>query len=173
MNTPKLSTVCAAGVCAALGVGAANAGESSGAPLAQVASLAGDVLVDRGEALFPAESGMELAALDRVMVLEDGKATLAFSNGCRDEIKGPAMRTITADGACADAGATSLTKVTAEVAASPDVLALERGATSQLTDNTIGLGILGAFTLGGVVWAASNDDDENNAAPPPPPPISP
>jgi hypothetical protein len=164
MNTPKLSTVCAAGVCAALGVGAANAGESSGAPLAQVASLAGDVLVDRGEALFPAESGM---------VLEDGKATLAFSNGCRDEIKGPAMRTITADGACADAGATSLTKVTAEVAASPDVLALERGATSQLTDNTIGLGILGAFTLGGVVWAASNDDDENNAAPPPPPPISP
>jgi len=119
MLPTKLTSVCAAGVFAAIGVCAANASDAAKTPVAQLAAVSGDVLVNQGEGIAPAKAGTGLAALDRVLVLEQSKATLAFADGCRDEITGPATRMITAEGTCA----TDQTNA--------DIIALERAATSQ------------------------------------------
>jgi hypothetical protein len=166
MFSTKLTTVCAAGVFATIGAAAASASDQA-APLAQLTSLAGDVLVEQGGAIAPAESGMQLAALDRVLVLEEGRATLAFGDGCLDEVTGPAMRTITAAGTCAEtaSGATSLTDVATDAVTGQDALAVQQVATSQYfgdDDRRLGLLILGGLGLGGVIWAATSDDDDNS-----------
>jgi len=162
MFPTKLTSVCAAGVLS-IGVCAANASEPQKTPLALLTALSGDVLVDQGQSIAPAKAGTELAALDRVLVLEQGKATLAFADGCRDEITGPATRMITADGTCAQSEATSLNKVTADAAASADVRALEQAATSQMDERMLGLAIFGALGAGGLIWAITDDDNNKPA----------
>lgn len=156
MPRNTLSTRFAAGVFATLGVCTAYAAEPGTTPLVQLASVSGEVLVDQGETLSPATSGMTLKPFDRVMVLDQGKVTLAYRDGCRDELSGPTMRTVTTEAAC----------VAAQAAASPEAMALEQVATSQGVE-TAGLAILGVASAGGIIWAAT-DDDNNNAPPPPP-----
>jgi len=178
MSSTKLTSVCAAGVFAAIGACAANASDAANSPIAQLTALSGDVLVDQGQSIAPAKAGTELAALDRVLVLEQGKATLAFANGCRDEITGPATRLISAEGTCAQGEATSLSKVTADAASSADVRALELAATSMMDERALGLAIFGAFAAGGIIWAITDDDNNNKppatfAAQTTPPPLSP
>lgn len=178
MFSNKLATVCAAGVFATIGAAAASASDDAAPSLAQLTGLSGNVLVEQGDAIAPAEAGMELTALDRVLVLEQGKATLSFDNGCLDEVTGPAMRTITAAGTCAEqaAAGSSLSDVAADAVAGQNMLALQQAATSQYGDDDddrrLGLWILGAGALGGVIWAATVDDDKKRPAQPPAP-ISP
>jgi hypothetical protein len=156
MPRNTLSTRFAAGVFATLGVCTAYASEPETTPLVQLTSVSGEVLVDQGETLSPATSGMTLKPFDRVMVLDQGKATLVFRDGCRDELAGPAMRTIVATGNCSG-----------ESPLGPDAGALEQAAVSFMDedDRRLGLAIFGVAALGGVIWAATDDDDDNPPAP--------
>jgi hypothetical protein len=153
MPTNKLTARLAAGVFATLGVCAANAAEPETAPFAQLASVSGEVLVDQGETLAPATSGMTLKPFDRVMVLDQGKATLVFRDGCRNELAGPAMRTIVATGNCST-----------ENLLGPDAVALEQAAVSFMDgdERRLGLLLLGGAAVGGVIWAATDDDDDDD-----------
>jgi hypothetical protein len=132
--------------------------------LVQLASVSGEVLVDQGETLAPATPGMTLKPFDRVMVLDQGKATLVFRDGCRSELAGPAMRTIVATGNCVG-----------ENPLGPDAVALEQAAVSFLDedDRRLGLWILGAGAAGGIIWAATQDDDDGPRAVAATPPLSP
>lgn len=49
---------------------------------ATASSVAGTVQVNRGEAFVPLAAGEQVAAGDRVMALDDSKATLKFTDGC-------------------------------------------------------------------------------------------
>lgn len=151
MPTNKLTCPMAAGLFAALSVCAVNAAEPTPTPLAQLSGVSGDVLVDQGEALSPAVDGMTLSPFDRVMVPDQGSVTLVYREGCRDELAGPAMRTVTTEAAC----------VAAQAAASPEAVALQQVATSQGAE-TAGLAILGVAAAGGVIWAATEDDDDDD-----------
>lgn len=159
---------------ATLGHGAGTADQT----LATLSNTAGSVLLDQGGDFTAATEGKRLSSGDRLFVLEDGKATLSFHDGCRAELLGPALHVLTPDSTCEDlraAASGSLERVAAEATASPQAQLLQQSSTSQLNEQTIGLGILGAFALGGVIWAATDDDDGNRRPPAAvaPPPISP
>lgn len=164
MLSSKHATACAAAIVATLGMAAANASDEPQGPLAKLAALSGDVLVDQGQSLAPAETGMTLSPLDRVMVLDESRATLSFSDGCSEQVVGPAVRVISREHTCQQSSATSLDQVTASAAASTDVLALERAATAQGDDeyDQLGLIILGVVSATGLGVALAQDDPDRN-----------
>jgi hypothetical protein len=146
--------------------------------LATLSDTTGEVLLDNGGDFTAATTGISLTHGDRLFVLEDGRATLAFNDGCTAELVGPALHLLTTDTTCEElsgAASSALDQLAADAAASPQAQRLQQAATSQLDERTIGLGIMGAFALGGVIWAATDDDDDNPRPPAAvaPPPISP
>ena len=182
MSYSKACILPVGALCASLGVAAANAEQALAQPLAQLAALDGTVMVQNGTGYASADAGMSLAASDRIFVLEESRATLAFADGCNEEIVGPDMRTLTDDGSCRPAQ--SMEEVAAQTAASPDAVSLTQAATSQAAGGTAGLFGLGAGASAGVVglgvasvagfaWAASEGTGSDDRPRRPQPPISP
>ncbi|MBK1633822.1 hypothetical protein CKO31_24425 [Thiohalocapsa halophila] len=169
MSYSKACILPVGALCASLGVAAANAEQAPDQPLAQLAALDGTVMVQNGTGYASADAGMSLAASDRIFVLEESRATLAFADGCNEEIVGPDMRTLTDDATCKQPE--SLEEVAARAAGSDDAVQLSQAMTSQIVEPTAGLIGLGVASAAGVIWAVSNDDADRS--PRPARPISP
>jgi len=170
MFSTKLTSVCTAGIFAAIGVCAANASDAAKSPIAQLTALSGDVLVDQGQSIAPAKAGTELAALDRVLVLEQGKATLAFADGCRDEITGPATRTITAEGPCLKGEAATDAQTLERAATSQDErfaagAAAAAGSSGSAAAAGIGVAAVSAIVIGGSIINEATDGNDNKTSP--------
>lgn len=105
----------AVAICLSAGLGQAQAAE----PLAQIKSLKGDALVTQGERFVSAREGMALQQLDRVVVLEQGGATIEFQDGCRHQMHEMELLTVGATSACQVKGA--------------EYQAVEQTATSQIS----------------------------------------
>jgi hypothetical protein len=148
-----------------------SATEPTASASAVISAIQGSALVSRQDDVVPATQGMELQPLNRVFVLEDSYAVVTFRDGCRQELNGDAMLTVSETGTCV----------------APDV-ALERSATGKLGEvfatvpaaaapaTVAALPILpialGAVAAGGLIYAITDDDDDDNS-PPPRSPISP
>ena len=151
----------------------ASAGSATGTQeesLATLSNIKGSVLVDNGNNFATATEGMSVGAGSRIFVLEDGKVTVALSDGCQAEVSGPASQAFEAGITCEDLSAMqqgSLEKVAAGAAESSQARLLQQAATSQLDERALGLGILGLAAVGGVTWAATNDSGNNNPSAPP------
>lgn len=154
------------------------------APLAVISALEGAAVVSLGNDIMPALAGMELRPLNRVFVLDGGKATIQFNDRCERELSGDTVLTITAEDMCAAAdeierGAQS---VADPAGASPQSsFAAAAGAPSKTgpllfpglgagVGANAALAVGGTVAAGGLVWAITDDDDDDS---PPPPLISP
>jgi len=163
----------------------ASAGSATGTQedsLATLSNIKGSVLVDNGKNFATATEGMSVGAGSRIFVLEDGKVTVALvGDRCQAEVSGPASQAFQPGLTCEDLGAVqqgSLEKVAAGAAESSQARLLQQAATSQLDERTIGLGILGAFAVGGFAWGFSDQGSGSNPPPPvaqaqPAPPLQP
>jgi len=163
MSYSKACILPVGALCASLGVAAANAEQAPAQPLAQLAALDGTVMIQNGRGYTPADAGMPLAATDRIFVLEESRATLAFADGCNEEIVGPDMRTLTEGSTCKQPE--SLDEVTARAVVSDDAVQLSRVATSQVIEPTAGLIGLGVASAAGFIWALSDDDNDRTRTP--------
>lgn len=86
----KQSLSLAVALCLSTGLGQALAAES----FAQIKSLKGDAMVTQGERFVTAHEGMALQQLDRVVVLEQGGATIEFTDGCQYQLKEMELLTV-------------------------------------------------------------------------------
>lgn len=178
MSKSKTCIVSMGALCASLGFAAANAEQAPTQPLATLATLDGTVMVQNGSGYAPADAGMSLAPSDRIFVLEESRATLAFADGCNEEIVGPDMRTLTDDATCKPAQ--SMQEVAAQAAANADAVSLTQAATSQAAAGLGALGGasagvigLGVATVAGAAWALSEGTGSDDRPRRVPPPISP
>jgi len=105
----------AVAVCLSAGLGQVQAAES----FAQIKSLKGDVMVTQGERFVTAREGMALQQLDRIVVLEQGGATIEFQDGCRHQMNEMELLTVGATNACRSKDS--------------DYQAVEQTATSQIS----------------------------------------
>lgn len=130
----SLSFAVALSLCA--GGGQAFAAE----PLARIKALTGDALVSKGEHFVTASQGMDLQQLDRVVVLEQGKATIEFEDGCQYPMKENELLTVGSQSTCK-----------AKQADSADYAAVQQTATSQIRAGTpAGAAILNTGNSGAV-----------------------
>jgi hypothetical protein len=79
---------------------AVTAAEGSSPVRAVIASVDGSALVSTQSEIVPALAGMELEPLNRLFVLEDGRALVTFSDGCEKELAENEMLTISERGGC-------------------------------------------------------------------------
>jgi hypothetical protein len=115
---------------------------------------------------------MSLRELDRVVVMEDSSAVLAFADGCEYAMGEMDLLTVSSTSACqsSDSGASpgSTDLVGNAAAQSQSAKAVEQAAVGQggttggINENTAGLIGLGVFAAGGFIWAATSDDDNDN-----------
>jgi len=92
----KQSLSLAVALCLSTGLGQALAAES----FAQIKSLKGDAMVTQGERFVTAHEGMALQQLDRVVVLEQGGATIEFTDGCQYQLKEMELLTVGSTSTC-------------------------------------------------------------------------
>lgn len=96
----KQSLSLAVALCLSTGLGQALAAES----FAQIKSLKGDAMVTQGERFVTAHEGMALQQLDRVVVLEQGGATIEFTDGCQYQLKEMELLTVGSASTCKAGG---------------------------------------------------------------------
>jgi hypothetical protein len=133
--------------------------QDAAAPLATVKPITGNVLVSTPDGYKPVTADMPLKAGDRLMVLEGGEVTLAYSGGCDDVVNTTSIYTVPVASPCpavaaAAAGATTPTSTAASTGGGIG------GVTTK--DALIGAGILvGAAAVG----VALDNDDEKPVSP--------
>jgi hypothetical protein len=147
MNLNARLGVAAACAACLLGVGA-QAAESVG----EIKLVDGSALVSQGSQYVVASAGMQLHELDRIMVMEDSSAVLAFADGCEYRMAGSEMVTLTGQSVCSAQTGNP---------AAPNLTTLEQQSTSQLGgsggNTDPGLYILAAGAAAGFIWAGTND----------------
>jgi hypothetical protein len=157
-----------------LSLGLGTAAHSS-EPLGQISSIQGSALISQGAQYVPAREGMSLRELDRVVIMEDSSAVLAFADGCEYTMGEMDLLTVSSTSACqssTSAASSGNADVVGNAAAqSQTAKALEQAAIGQLGAsggnddndyNKAGLIGLGVAAAAGFVWAATSDDDNNN-----------
>ncbi|MFZ5672068.1 MAG: hypothetical protein ACOZAM_03790 [Pseudomonadota bacterium] len=132
-----------AAIAAALAVGPAMAAS----PMGQLKDVAGKVYVNRGTGFILAEGPLELYAGDRVMVGEDGSASIGYYlAGCDVALAATSLTTVSPAAPCQTAA-----QLPAQGAGSgPDTTLLIAG----------GVGV--AAAIGGVVALTANGSDDDN-----------
>jgi hypothetical protein len=147
-----------AGVTAACAVGLVTIGAASADSIGQIKLVQGSAMISQGAEYVAAREGMQLQELDRILVMEDSTATLAFNDGCEYTMADSEILTVGAESVCA------------AQAAAPSIEAIEKGATSQLgyaAGGATGLYILGGLGAAGLIAAAADglgSDDRPPAA---------
>jgi hypothetical protein len=170
MRTATPVRVVGTAIALSLGLGAAaHASE----PLGEITSIKGSALISQGAQYVPARAGMSLRELDRVVIMEDSSATVAFADGC-DYVMGEMdLLTVSPKSPCQSSGSGAaesdvLSKATTMVAPSQSV---EQAAVGQLGAGAAAGGIAGASTgvviLGGLaaagfIYAATDDEPDRD-----------
>jgi hypothetical protein len=166
-----------AGIAAGIAL-AAGSGLAVSDPVGKIIDLHGEVLLNNGQVVVPAEVGMPVQEHDQLYILQAGKASLAMAAGCNVELGADQIVTLTSDNQCDPRGAEDdiLSKASASAGTDQGLAALESGARGQFDErqgvlggalggsaSTAGLATLGVLGVGGVAWAVSdnnsNDDD--------------
>lgn len=134
-----------AALAAALAVGPAMAAS----PMGQLKDVAGKVYVNRGTGFILAEGPLELYAGDRVMVGEDGSASIGYYlAGCDVALAATSLTTVSPAAPCQTAA--QLPAQSVGPAPGPDTTLLIAG----------GVGV--AAAIGGVVVLTANGSDDDN-----------
>lgn len=133
-------------------------------PMGQLKDIGGTVYVNRGQGFFPVQGSIELVQGDRVMVNEDGSATLTYYlSGCEVMLTASSMTTIGPEAPCKGAGTSASTQ---GVAATPT----ESSSSSGLSTGAMVAGGVGVAAAAGLAVALStssddDDDDDNGQSP--------
>jgi hypothetical protein len=113
----------------------------------EIKRLEGSALISQGERFVAAREGMPLHELDRLMVLEDSTALVAFSDGCERQMTEKELLVVAGADMCAKKPA--------------NYEGVERTAQSAL-ETTTGAGagalIFGVVALAGVALGVSTDE---------------
>jgi hypothetical protein len=165
MVKSRSAVVTVSGVLLTLGLGVATAAE----PIGQIDRLQGSALVSQGAQYVPAREGMTLRELDRVLIMEDSNATLAFNDGCVYETGEQTLLTLGPESLCgsADHGSDVLGNAVAD-AGPGQAGALEQAATGQLgaaggaAAGFGGAAVVAGAGLVGIAWSASDQGDNNS-----------
>jgi len=72
-------------------------------PIAQINRIDGLVMISQGSRYIDAREGMDLRALDRLLVLEDASVLLKFSDGCQMTLDEASLLNIAGPETCASA----------------------------------------------------------------------
>ncbi len=132
-------------------------------PVASFARIEGVAVVSKGAQYVKASEGMPLAEGDRLMVMEGGKAIIAFADGCQREVADNELLTIGAKSTCAS-DAVGAYKVQEDTAVSQNSLMAGGGLQNAALGGVVtGAGVSGgaiaAGVLGAIVIAGAADDD--------------
>lgn len=101
--------------------------------LATIERVDGTVMVSDGARYIEASAGINLRDADRILTLDDSNATIRFRDGCEYSMRESELLIIGPESACVQASAKIAAAPAAEMQLnSPDYVALERGALSQL-----------------------------------------
>jgi hypothetical protein len=173
MMHSKPVTASIGGFILSLSIGGAAAAE----PLGEIASIQGAALISHGAGYVPAREGMAVRQLDRVVIMEDSSATLAFKDGCRYDMGELELLTLTSESACRAAEASSATSGETDLVAraagsemSGQAQVLQQAASGQL-GATAGVGvagassgvlILGGLAAAGLIYGLTDDDPDRN-----------
>jgi len=141
-------------------------------PVGQISSIQGSALISQGAQYVPAREGMSLRELDRVVIMEDSSATLAFADGCEYTMGEMDLLTVSSTTAC-KSPTSSASPANADVlgnaaAQSQNAKVVEQAAVGQLgaaggaAAGTAGLIGLGVAAAAGFAWAVTSDDDNND-----------
>lgn len=119
-------------------------------PMGQLKDIDGKVYVNRGEGFVPARGNTELFQGDRVMVGENGSATINYYLAdCDVMLSASSMTSISTKAPCKGSGQ-----------ATTEGLTTSGGSISTGGMIVTGLGVGGMIALGAV--AASNDDEDED-----------
>jgi hypothetical protein len=69
-------------------------------PAATIAFKSGTVLVNQGKQFVTAQSGQLLTAGDRIMIMEGGKASIRYADGCMQELASGSLIAISKTSTC-------------------------------------------------------------------------
>lgn len=78
-----------------------SAGVAFAAPSATLSATNGSVLVNQGKQFITAQPGQILVAGDRVMVMDGGKASLTYADGCVQALSSGSLATVENQSVCA------------------------------------------------------------------------
>lgn len=165
-------------------------------PIAQIDRIDGLVMISQGSRYIDAREGMDLRALDRLLVLEDASALLKFSDGCQMTLDEASLLNIAGPETCASAieqaatsqlGSTPTSGTTTSAgagtagsgagaagagagAAGAGAAAAGGGALAGIGGlglaGTIGVGVAAVGAAGFAVAEASSSDNGNDDPPP-------
>ena len=145
-----------------------SVGAQAADSVGEIRLVNGSALVSQGAQYVPASEGMQLHELDRIMVMEDSSAVLAFADGCEYTMASSEMITLTGQSVCS---------TQTGIPTAPNLTTLEQQATSQLGGSRgnidPGLYILAGGAAAGFIWAGTNDSNNNNVGPTNQSPLSP
>jgi hypothetical protein len=96
---PKTTSLAKAIAAAGLTLGVTIAGAAE--PIGSFARIEGVAVVSKGAQYVKAHEGMPLKEGDRLMVMEGGRAILAFNDGCQYQVADNEVLTIGATSTCA------------------------------------------------------------------------
>ena len=114
---------------------------------ASLVDTQGSVLVNQGKQFVSAQAGQLLANGDRVMVMEGGTASLAFTNGCVLNLESGSMLVVSDETACNIANVSKVAPNTAQAV-----------GVDEDDDNAAIWWTVGAAAVVGIAIWGSNDD---------------
>ena len=120
---------------------------------ATLSNVNGNVSVNQGKEFVPAQVGMHLNAGDRVMVPDNGLASIMFDDGCRFDIAAGKIVTVPAKSACGG------DKVAQQGAGQGGGGAAIGDGHRSNTGVWIMVGVVAAIDL----WKLNEDDDETTS----------
>jgi hypothetical protein len=151
MRNNKLPMMVLAAGFAVLGVLPAVA--STG--VATLSSFEGTVLVNQGEEFFPAQDSMALAPGDRILALENGRATIAFTAGCVVPVEPGQLVTVPIQTPCTGEGLVQADALTAPLGGAEP-------ADPPWINYALGFGTAGVTT--GILLLWDDDDKDRDEA---------
>ncbi|MDE2445265.1 MAG: hypothetical protein KGO94_03740 [Alphaproteobacteria bacterium] len=133
--------------------------------VAELGSIQGKVLVNKGEGFVALTNGTELNAGDRVMVGKDSAATIAYANGCAVSVNAAQVVTVAKTAPCKAGASVSVvgSNLVAPVADVPGGYAPAAGLGAALPLLLIGGG---AAVVGGILILNNNNGGTPASAPP-------
>lgn len=161
----------------ALGMGSALAAQP--VPVATLADISGNVMVDSGNGFVPAQNGGALAAGDRVLVGRNSSAQIAYSAAatCTYALKTRGVVNVSAECPASESGVVgSVTQKNQKktVGSAPVITggsaaatpaAAATGLVAGLPAGAIAAGVVGTVALGTVIAVAASDSGGSPASP--------
>jgi hypothetical protein len=122
-------------------------------PVATLSEIHGRVMVNQGDEFVPATKNMALRPGDRIMVPDDGEATLTFKDDCRSEVDENKIYTVPDRSTCA--GGVPVVQELAPTGG--NAIGAAAGATG--TGNG-GVAVMAAIVAAIDIWWLNEDDDD-------------